>query len=149
MHWAAIMTGHRPYHESSKLPSQRSFIMSPWWFVMMTVWVCVWAPCPGQEIPTTTEPAVLERYLLLMNDLPGLEVRSVIHPASGAPGTAVLVLKVHHKPFSTRTGINNRGSRYAGPVHLSLGAQANGVLGHHERLSVRVIGASQTDSMPL
>lgn len=89
----------------------------------------------------------LERYLLLMNDLPGLEVTSVIRPASGIPGAAVLVLQVREKRLSVAAELNNRGSRFVGPHHLSLSVQAEGYLGWDERISGRMLAASQTDEM--
>ncbi|MBN2315154.1 MAG: ShlB/FhaC/HecB family hemolysin secretion/activation protein [Sedimentisphaerales bacterium] len=82
-----------------------------------------------------------------MNDLPGLKVTSVIRPASGVPGAAVLVLKVREKRLSVAAELNNRGSRFVGPHHLSLSGQAEGYFGWDERLSARMLAASQTDEM--
>ncbi|MGF7212423.1 hemolysin activation/secretion protein [Skermanella aerolata] len=59
--------------------------------------------------------STLERYLLLVNDLPGITARGVLRPGAGEQGAAQLVVEVERKPFEALVGIDNRSSRYTGP----------------------------------
>ncbi|MEQ8441361.1 MAG: ShlB/FhaC/HecB family hemolysin secretion/activation protein [Alphaproteobacteria bacterium] len=59
--------------------------------------------------------AVLERYLLLANDLPGIDARSIIRPASDQPGASELVLVVEQDDIELSLGADNFGSRFVGP----------------------------------
>jgi hemolysin activation/secretion protein len=59
----------------------------------------------------------LERYLLLLNDLPNTDVRGVFEPIDAEdPGAVALILDVAHDDDVAFTlGYNNYGSRYLGP----------------------------------
>ncbi|MFV3131682.1 ShlB/FhaC/HecB family hemolysin secretion/activation protein [Niveispirillum sp. KHB5.9] len=67
----------------------------------------------------------LERWLLLVNDLPGVSARAVLSPAVGQTGGSVLTLKVEQQTVQAYAAIDNRGSVYAGPWRLSAGAAFN------------------------
>ena len=58
---------------------------------------------------------VLERYLLLANDLPGVDARSVIRPSPSRPGASELVLVIEQEAFETSFSLDNFGSRFVGP----------------------------------
>lgn len=68
----------------------------------------------------------IERYLLLANDLPGIQAVAVIRPGTTGPGAAQLVVEVERDPFDGYMSINNRGSQYAGPWSGALSVGANG-----------------------
>ena len=70
--------------------------------------------------------AEIERGLLLVDSLPGIEAHAVLTPAVGTPGAARLVVAVRRRPFSAYATLNNRGSRFAGPVTGSAGFEING-----------------------
>ncbi len=57
--------------------------------------------------------AALERYVLLLNDIPGVEARAVLTPAS-TPGAADLVLVVSQRRYEVGSSIDTRGSRAQG-----------------------------------
>lgn len=59
--------------------------------------------------------AVLERYLLLANDLPGVSARTVIRPSKSQPGASELILMIEQQEFETSLAIDNFGSRFVGP----------------------------------
>ena len=62
----------------------------------------------------------LERAMLLMNDLPGMQVRSSLAP-SNTPGVAQLVLDASEGPaFSSRLSADNYGNQYTG-IHRAVG----------------------------
>jgi hemolysin activation/secretion protein len=61
---------------------------------------------------------VLERELLLANDLQGTNVRSVLTASQTVPGAADLTLVVDPKPMEGFIGVDNHGSRYLGPYEV-------------------------------
>jgi hemolysin activation/secretion protein len=68
----------------------------------------------------------LERYVLLANDLPGLEVKTVISPSPETFGAANIVILVHkHKRVDASAGIDNQVSRRNGPTVYTLSTAAN------------------------
>ena len=73
----------------------------------------------------------LERALLLVNGIPGVEGHGVLTPAAGTPGAARLVVDIRVKPVDVFMTINNRGSRFAGPVTGTIGFDLNDVGGGH------------------
>jgi hemolysin activation/secretion protein len=80
---------------------------------------------------------VLERNLLLINELSGLIVDSVLRPSPDVPGAADLVLVTSQRRYQGDLGLSNRGNRYTGPLELSAGVQANGLLGRYDRTRLR------------
>jgi len=67
----------------------------------------------------------LERWLLLVNDLPGVMARAILSPAAGQTGGSVLTLKVEQETVQAYAAIDNRGSVYTGPWRLLAGASFN------------------------
>jgi hemolysin activation/secretion protein len=57
--------------------------------------------------------ASLERNVLLMNDLPGVQARAVLAPAQ-TPGASDLVLQVSQRPVAAQGSADSRGSRAQG-----------------------------------
>ncbi len=75
--------------------------------------------------------ADLERYLLLVNDIPGISAQAVLLP-SGSAGAVDLVAKVARKPFGVQFQFDNRGSQQVGPYEALLTAQSNSFTGAGE-----------------
>ncbi len=83
---------------------------------------------------------VMERYLLLANDLPGVTAQAVLAPAPGnEPGAATLIVTARRKPVDAFLSADNFGSRFSGPYQGQVGVIANSVLGLSERIGVRAI----------
>lgn len=59
--------------------------------------------------------AVLERYLLLINDLPVVFARGVLASSKSQQGASDLVIQVTPRIFSAGLSIDNRGTRSMGP----------------------------------
>jgi len=55
----------------------------------------------------------LERYVLLLNDLPGIQARAVLAPGS-TPGSASLVLQVAERRYTAGASADNYGSKAQG-----------------------------------
>lgn len=81
----------------------------------------------------------LERYLLLMNDLPGVKVRSVLTPSKTNFGGSDLKLIVEQRTFQGAAGIDNYGNKYLGPYRYTLSGQANSLLGTTDQLNGAVL----------
>jgi hemolysin activation/secretion protein len=83
----------------------------------------------------------LERWLLLINDLPGVSARSVLSPSETKTGAADLRILVERDSFEGLVGVNNYGSRYLGPVQASLAGSFNSLLGFNEQITAHVVVA--------
>ena len=74
-----------------------------------------------------------ERYLLLARDIPGLDVRLTLRPASseigGAPGELVGIIDVARQPLAVDLNVQNFGSDEVGRFGGLLRARFNGLTG--------------------
>ncbi len=69
--------------------------------------------------------ADIERYLLLMNDLPGISGTGVLRPSGADVGAAELVVNAQRKQFDAFALVDNRGSEFTGEEGAALGLSAN------------------------
>ncbi len=83
----------------------------------------------------------LERYLLLMNDLPGFTVRSVLSASQTEPGAADLTLIAERKLVDVVAQLDNRGSRFLGPLQASVATRFNSVFGFGEALDFQIVAS--------
>ncbi len=83
----------------------------------------------------------LERYVLLMNDLPGVTARAVLSPSATTLGATSVVIIVEQKPFDLFGQIDNRGTRYLGPMQMNAGTRINSLLGLYEGISLQAASA--------
>ena len=86
----------------------------------------------------------LERYLLLLDDLPGIKSRAVLGPAKDTPGASDLVILVEEKPVDGFVRVDNRGSEFNGPGRFWLGTGFNSLDGAHERTTARLVTAGKS-----
>lgn len=98
----------------------------------------------GERIKTSRplDAAVLERYLLIANDFPGLELRSILAP-SQAQAAADLTLVASVKKTEGFVSIDNYGSKYLGPGQMLAGVTGNQLLGVNDQW--RAIGVGTGD----
>ena len=89
----------------------------------------------------------LERYLLLMDDLPGVTTKSVLTPSENNAGATTLTLILTDKAFEGHLGVDNRGSEFNGPYQFSGGVTANSFLGGYSRMGLQGVVTSQTDEL--
>ncbi|MDB5963571.1 MAG: ShlB/FhaC/HecB family hemolysin secretion/activation protein [Polaromonas sp.] len=87
---------------------------------------------------------VLERYLLIANEFPGIELRSVLTP-SQTPGAADLTLIAAVRKTEGFASLDNYGSRYLGPVQASFGLTGNQLLGINDQWRVVGVGSGNSD----
>jgi len=94
-----------------------------------------------------TDGAALSRALLLTRDLKGLDVRSVVTPSPTLAAAADLSLVVERRPFEAYVAVDNRGTRWLGPVQVYGGAIFNDGLGLGERISATVVAAPDDNEL--
>jgi hemolysin activation/secretion protein len=88
--------------------------------------------------------AELERQLLLMKDLPGMNVHAVMEAITykeAAPGAVGMVITIDYAPPSFTAAVDNFGSRFAGPIQLATGASFNNVVSAFDTVSLNVAAA--------
>jgi hemolysin activation/secretion protein len=93
------------------------------------------------EKPLTADR--LERYVMLANDLPGITVRAVLK-ASDIPGATDLTLVATRDNVHVFGSVNNRGSRYNGPVQMQAGVALSNVFNAFSKTGIRVATSGQT-----
>lgn len=96
------------------------------------------------EGPTNTRD--IERYLLLIDDLPGITARSFVKP-SQSQGAGDLVIVVEQDMFEGSVTLDNRGTRFVGPWRGELVGAFNSLFGIHDRTTLRTIIASQSEEL--
>ena len=83
----------------------------------------------------------LSRALLLARDLQGADVQAVLTPSATVAGAADLNLVVKRKPIEAFAAIDNRGTRWLGPVQIYGGVVLNDLLNAGGRLAITAVGA--------
>lgn len=83
----------------------------------------------------------IERYLLLIRDIPGHSVDSLLRPSESDHGAADLVLQVKYAPVALSAGIDNYGSKYLGPLQTTLRGQANSLIQGGDSTVLRYVGS--------
>ncbi|MBM3491825.1 MAG: ShlB/FhaC/HecB family hemolysin secretion/activation protein [Alphaproteobacteria bacterium] len=86
--------------------------------------------------------AALERYLLLINDLPGVPARATLTPAAAATGASDLILAVTEKPQTAFATADNRGTKFAGRNQFGVGALFNSPFLSGDGLGFQVLTAT-------
>jgi len=89
----------------------------------------------------------LERYMLLIDDLPGVKARAIVKPSPSTFGAADLVIKVTNKPIEASFTSDNRGNKFLGPYQEQLTLTENSVAGLGERTTVRGINTIPTSDL--
>jgi len=86
------------------------------------------------ERPLTA--ATLERNLLLIGDLPGVNVQSVLEPSPDAFGAADLTIVLAHEHAEGFVQLDNHGSEFTGPLTAVAGASLYSVFGKWDQIDL-------------
>jgi hemolysin activation/secretion protein len=89
----------------------------------------------------------LERYLLLLNDLPGLKASTKLEPSKTQLAASTLVVEVTEKPLDLFGRVDNRGSEARGPYQFLGSATVNNILGAHEAFTATWAGTTQLEEL--
>jgi len=82
--------------------------------------------------------SVLERYMLLINDLSGVTGRAVLAPSPTVEGGTSLTVIAQQKEIDGSFTVDNRGTKYIGPIEFNTGVGFN-VPGTDDRIAARYI----------
>jgi len=85
----------------------------------------------------------LERYLFLVNDIPGVEASGVLRKGEDMAGASELVVKVSRKAIEGYLMANNRGSKFTGPGRAVLSVQDNAATAAGERVNLTLFASEQ------
>lgn len=89
----------------------------------------------------------LERYLLLIDDLPGVTVKSVLTPSSTNTGASRLDIVLENKNYDATASFDNRGTVFNGPYQFSGNATWNSPLKGYGRLGAQGVVTAQSDEL--
>jgi len=89
--------------------------------------------------------AEVERAMLLLNDLPGVQASATLEPGS-TPDTTRLVVEVQEQPlWRGRVSADNHGSRYTQSERLGLELSADNPSGKGDEASLQLVASPQGD----
>jgi len=90
----------------------------------------------------------LERYLLLIDDLPGLSVKSVLTPSEVQLGATDLTLILASKKYDDGSrGVDNPSSKFNRPIQISHITNTNSLLGLYERIGFQAVVTKHIDEL--
>lgn len=78
--------------------------------------------CPPLEI------SQMERYMLIANETPGVQVRAVLSPSKNKTGAADLTLLTETSPITGYASYDNYGTRYIGPQQMTANLGLNSMM---------------------
>ena len=91
--------------------------------------------------------SALERYLLLINDIPGVAALATLSPSS-EPGAADLTVSLEQRSYFASFGLNNRNTRLIGPLRANLDVDFNGLTGA-DRVGLRLLQTPANSELTL
>lgn len=86
--------------------------------------------------------AGLERRLLLLSDIPGIQVRSTLSPGASLGTSDLLVALTSGQRFTGSVEADNGGNRYTGAYRLGGTINLNNPTGLGDRASLRLLGST-------
>ncbi len=89
----------------------------------------------------------LERYLLLMDDLPGVTARSVLKASPTQKGASNLIVTLLDQSYEASLQGDNRGNRFIGPYQLTAVGAVNSAFGMYDRNTLRLAASSDFDEL--
>lgn len=91
--------------------------------------------------PIATAP--LERRLLLLSDMPGVEVKSTLVPGAAVGATDLIVDVGPGRRFNGSVDADNQGNRYTGTRRVGATVNVNGLAGYGDMASVRAFTSAE------
>lgn len=85
----------------------------------------------------------LERFLLMLNDLPGMTAQGILQPSPDTPGASDLIVRLHASDVGATAGVSNRGSRLQGPVQATAALSLNDLFGTYDNTSLQYLQAGR------
>jgi hemolysin activation/secretion protein len=99
----------------------------------------------GVQVGKAVEAGSLERRLLLLNDLPGVEVRSSLKPGASVGTTDLDIQLLGTRRVTGFAGLDNFGNRFTGDLRMGAGLNVNSPAGIGDSLSLSGVAAADLD----
>lgn len=93
------------------------------------------------------DTATLERWLLMVEDIPGVSMRAVLRPAGTAPGALSLVAQVGRQAITGYLAVDNRAYRLTGPQQGIAAVQFNSFTSLAEQTELQLYYAAGMTSL--
>ncbi|MDR3491178.1 MAG: ShlB/FhaC/HecB family hemolysin secretion/activation protein [Gammaproteobacteria bacterium] len=90
---------------------------------------------------------VMEKYLLLANEIPGIQVKGVLEPSKEVKGASDLNLVTQAKTFSGYMSFDNYGTLYIGPNQFSAGGEWDSIFRPGDSTQINLSQASRPQQM--
>jgi len=90
---------------------------------------------------------VLERYVLLINDLPGINAKAVLVPSFETAGATDLALQLSDDRWDAALSVDNRGTEFIGAVQFRAQGGVNNLFGNFERISGQSVVTQNTNEL--
>lgn len=95
--------------------------------------------------PLRVQP--LEHSLLLINDIPGIDLNTVISPSKATPGAADLDVMIRSSRYQAYVSYDNRGTLYLGPQQVTVGGSVYSVFRPGDQTNFRMVTTGETDEL--
>lgn len=89
----------------------------------------------------------LERYILLLNDLPGIVATVTFDASHSHEEAATMIVEIAETPVNGSTSINNDGTKYMGPWQANTSLSLNNLLGQNEKVDLTAGAATEFKEM--
>ena len=96
------------------------------------------------EIPLRKE--TLERYLLLISDIPGVTLGGQLKSMDVYSGAATLALTVESDTFTASTAVDNRANLDDSPFQAYLTGNINNIFGYGDQFSITALATPEIDT---
>ena len=90
---------------------------------------------------------VLERYLLLLNDLPGMVARGTLLPAKRQQGASDLIITISQRRLGAALEIDNHASEFLGPWQATLDLAGYSALRLYENTALSLVSSLGNDEL--
>lgn len=90
---------------------------------------------------------VLERYMLLLNDLAGVSAQSILRPSPIEPGASELVIVWEESRVAGSIQADNFGTRFLGPVEFSGTLVGSNLYGRYDMTELRGLVTAQVKEL--
>ena len=91
----------------------------------------------------------VERMVMLINDLSGLQAKAILAPVEGEPSAVKLILLPERDKYEGTLSLNNRGSNGLGPWQSSAQVTINDLTGFDESMSVLYLRTPDSNELSL
>lgn len=89
----------------------------------------------------------LERYVLLINDIPGVQAKATLIPSFEKQGASDLVLQVQEDAWDALVSVDNRGTEFIGAIQYRAQGGLNSHFGRSERISGQIVNTQQNEEL--